>query len=214
MPEGDTQHPGNTSHDFGSFDEIAKSARETTIIRHNRFDGPRLGKTPGPGVQHPIDLDDWSSNFEIYENLGVGMSIKTFCSSYCKFHDNVFVRSYPLRLLQPFDGKLEIRDNHFVEDLTPAEAAARFLPGVHFGLAGNFSTWLRDPDRVVIKTAGGLAYRGSPFTLEPVFDGSPPEIRYNLDGSAPKAQSLLYLGPIRLTSPGTILGQTLPRRTA
>ena len=135
------------------------------------------------------------------------MSIKTFCSAYCKFHDNVFVRSYPLRLLQPFDGKLEIRNNHFVEDLTPAEAAAKFLPGVHFGPAGDFPTWLRDPDRVVIKPGGSHAYRGSRVSLVPVFDGSVPEIRYTLDGSAPKAQSPLYRDPLRLTSPDTILAQ-------
>ena len=40
-------------HDFGPFEEIAKSARETTIIRRNRFSVSRLGKKIGPGLQHP-----------------------------------------------------------------------------------------------------------------------------------------------------------------
>ena len=135
------------------------------------------------------------------------MSIKTFCSSYCKFHDNVFVRSYPLRLLQPFDGHLEIKDNRFVDDLAPAEAAAKFLPGVRFGLTGGFPAWLRDPDRVTISPAGGLLYRGDRIAVTAVCDGPAPEVRYTLDGSEPTAHSALYAAPIQLSSPGTLRAQ-------
>src|ERR1035437_4881829 len=78
-------------------------------------------------------------------SIGAKMSIKTFCSSYCKFFDNVFVHSYSPRLFQPFDGHLEIRDNSFVDDLTPAEAENKFFPGMRFGLAGDFPAWLQDP---------------------------------------------------------------------
>jgi hypothetical protein len=143
-------YKGDKNHGFGSFEEIKKSARETTVIRRNRFDGARLGRKLGPGVQHPIDLDDGSSNYEIYENLGIEMSIKTFCSSYCTFRDNVFVKAREMMLLQPFDGKLEIKDNRFISDLTPAEAAAKFLPGVRFGLTEQFPAWLRDPERAAV----------------------------------------------------------------
>jgi len=207
LPAGQAPHAGNARHDFGSFDAISRSARETTIIRHNRFDGARLGKRLGPGVQHPIDLDDGSSNYEIYENLGIGMSIKTFCSSYCNFHDNVFVRSYPLRLLQPFDGHLEIRDNRFVDDLTPAEAQDKFFPRVRFGRTTAFPAWLRDPDQVLISPATGMLCQGDPVALTASYDGLKPEIRYTLDGRLPTVQAPLYTVPIQLSSPGTIRAQ-------
>jgi hypothetical protein len=145
IPEGQKQQNGDSHHNFGSFGEIAKSCRETIIIRHNRFSVSRLGQKQGPGLQHPIDLDDGSSNYEVYGNLGVQMSFKTFCSSYCKFFDNVFVHSYSPRLFQPFDGHLEIRNNSFVDDLTPAVAENKFFPGMRFGLAGDFPAWLQDP---------------------------------------------------------------------
>ena len=84
-PKGRSRLTATARHNFGPFAEIAKSARETTIIRRNRFSVSRLGQKIGPGLQHPIDLDDGSSNYEVYENLGVQMSIKTFCSEFCYF---------------------------------------------------------------------------------------------------------------------------------
>ena len=79
----------------------------------------------------------------MYENLGVQMSIKTFCSSYCKFHDNVFVQAGNMKLLQPFDGHLEVRDNHFVTDLSPG-SGSQVLPGRAFGVTEQFPAWLKD----------------------------------------------------------------------
>jgi hypothetical protein len=90
------------------------------------------------------------------------MSFKTFCSEFCKFHDNVFVHARPIDLLQIFGGyvivirdnylvdvssRIEVRDNHFVNDLTPAEVEARFFKGVRFGLTEQFPAWLRDPNK-------------------------------------------------------------------
>jgi hypothetical protein len=205
LPEGQIPHSGNSRHDFGSFAEIARSARETTIIRSNRFAGPRLGGRFGPGLQHPIDLDDGSSNYEVCGNLGIKMSIKTFCSSYCRFHDNVFVEASRIDLIQPFDGHLEIRDNRFINDLPPGEAEARFFQGVRFGVTDQFPAWLRDPDAVAINPHGGRIFEGDPVALLLVTtDGSPPEIRYTLDGSEPTVQSPLYQVPLKLRDPGTV----------
>jgi hypothetical protein len=49
-PEGQKPHNGDAHHNFGPFEEIAKSARETTIIRRNRFSVSRLGNKIGPGT--------------------------------------------------------------------------------------------------------------------------------------------------------------------
>ena len=157
-PKGRSNMNGDWRHNFGPFEEIARVGPRTTIIRRNRFSVSRLGKQVGPGLRQPIDLDDGSSNYEVYENLGVQMSFKTFCSEFCKFHDNVFVRA-PYGLTPAFwrarQGSvtiilstslhIEIRDNHFVNDLTPAEVEAKFFKGVRFGLNGQFPAWLPRP---------------------------------------------------------------------
>jgi hypothetical protein len=147
VPPGQPPHQGPTNHSFGDFALIAKDAKETSVICHNRFAATRLGHNPRPGVQFGIDLDDGSSNYDVYGNLGIGMSLKTLCSSYCKFHDNVFVRAGNLQLAQPFDGHLEVKKNQFLGDLTPAEAETKFFKGVCFGVTDEFPAWLKDPSR-------------------------------------------------------------------
>jgi len=147
VPPGQAPHHGPTNHSFGPFAVIAKDAKETSVICSNRFAATRLGNNPRPGVQFGIDLDDGSSNYDVYRNLGVGMSIKTLCCSYCKFHDNVFVRAGNLQSLQPFDGHLEVRNNHFINDLTPDEAERKFFKGVRFGVTEQFPAWLKDASR-------------------------------------------------------------------
>jgi hypothetical protein len=72
------------------------------------------------------------------------MSIKTLCCSYCKFHDNVFVRAGALQALQPFDGHLQVKNNQFIGDLTPEEAEKKFFKGVCFGVTDEFPAWLKD----------------------------------------------------------------------
>ena len=95
-------------------------------------------------MQFGIDLDDGSSNYDVYGNLGVGMSLKTLCSLDCKVHDNVFVHAGDLQLAEPFDGRLEVKNNRFIPDLTPEEAESRFFQGVRFGVTDEFPAWLKD----------------------------------------------------------------------
>jgi hypothetical protein len=42
---------------------------------------------------------------------------------------------------------IEVRDNHFVNDLPPAEVEAKFFKGVRFGLTDQFPPWLYDPNK-------------------------------------------------------------------
>ncbi|NLF08937.1 MAG: hypothetical protein GX594_13300 [Pirellulaceae bacterium] len=204
-PEGEPAYMGDSRHDFGPLEEIQKSARETTVIRRNRFAGNRLGQKLGPGVQHPIDLDDGASNYDVYENLGVRMSIKTFCSSFCKFHNNVFVRARNFYLIQTFDGKLDIKNNHFITDMTPDEAHAKYLPGVRFGVTDEFPVWLREPDQVAIDPKdNGFFYEKTAIAITSIYNGSAPEIRFTLDGSDPTSKSPVYSTPLKLLAPGTV----------
>jgi len=148
-PEGQAEHTGDSEHDFGSFEEITRSARETTIIRNNRFSVSRLGHDVGPGIQHPIDLDDGAANYDVYGNLGVGMSFKTNRAMFCKFHENVFLNSPEPNLMQPFEGNLEIHDNLHIKDITPREAKDKFFKDVQFGLTADFPHYLLDQDQAM-----------------------------------------------------------------
>jgi hypothetical protein len=142
--QGQPPHHGSSHHSFGPREVILKDAKETSVICQNRFAATRLGGNPRPGVQFGIDLDDGSSNYDVYGNLGVGMSLKTLCSLDCKVHDNVFVRAGDLQMAEPFDGRLEVKNNRFIPDLTPEEAESRFFQGVRFGVTDEFPAWLKD----------------------------------------------------------------------
>ena len=142
--QGQPPHQGSSHHSFGPREVILKDAKETSVICQNRFAATRRGGNPRPGVQFGIDLDDGSSNYDVYGNLGVGMSLKTLCSLDCKVHDNVFVHAGDLQLAEPFDGRLEVKNNRFIPDLTPEEAESRFFQGVRFGVTDEFPAWLKD----------------------------------------------------------------------
>ncbi len=73
------QSHGPVSHGAG---EVKEDARYTTIIRNNYFRDQR-----GWG----IDLDDGSSNFHVYHNLCVGVSIKLREGDYRVVENNIFV---------------------------------------------------------------------------------------------------------------------------
>jgi hypothetical protein len=144
--DGQAPHTGDRNHGFGTREEITKYVCEPIVVRHNRFAGSRLGRRIGPGLQFGIDPDDGSSNYDVYENFGVKMSIKTFCSMYSKYQRNVFLNAKPCDWLQPFDGHLETADNQFVNDLTEQEVIAKYFKDVRFGLTDDFPAWLRDPE--------------------------------------------------------------------
>ena len=147
-PEGYPQWQGDKNHSFGPFEEIKKYARETTVIRNNRFSATRLGNNPRPGLQFGIDMDDGSANYDVYNNLCVGMGIKTKEGSFIRIHDNTMING-GVRLYQ------ENRDNHVaVENNTivgplPSKAEADYVQShfreqLIFGLTGNFPLWLKD----------------------------------------------------------------------
>ena len=204
VPEGQPAHSGPANHDWGAIEVVTKDAKETSVICNNRFAASRLGGNPRPGWQFGIDLDDGSSNYEVYGNLGIDMSLKTFCASYSKIHDNVFVGAASMTLIQPFDGHLEVHDNRFVNDLRSEEVETKFFKGVCFGLTNGFPVWLRDPDRMTIGPRGGRLYRDSPIAITAPLASPSPEIQHTLDGNEPSLRSLLYTAPLTLKSPGTV----------
>lgn len=148
VPEGYPRCPGDKHHNLGSFEEIAKYARETTIIRNNRFSATRLGSNPRPGLQFGIDMDDGSANYDVHNNLCVGMGIKTKEGSFIKIHDNITINGNIL--LDQAN-----RDNHVVVenilDLSSSSAEvyaeyveAHYMRGVQFGCTDELPQWLRD----------------------------------------------------------------------
>ena len=75
----DAQSHGPASHPAG---DVLRDARETTIIRHNRFrDHAGWG----------IDLDDGSSNYHVYNNLCIGISVKLREGDFRLVENNIFI---------------------------------------------------------------------------------------------------------------------------
>jgi hypothetical protein len=73
------QSHGPASHEAG---DVKKDARRSVIIRNNRF------------VDHSgwgIDLDDGSSNYHVYNNLCIGISIKLREGDFRTIENNIFV---------------------------------------------------------------------------------------------------------------------------
>lgn len=73
------QGHGQESHPAG---DVLKYARKTTVIKHNRF-----RDTSGWG----IDLDDGSSNYHVYGNLCIGISVKLREGDYRLVENNIFI---------------------------------------------------------------------------------------------------------------------------
>jgi len=75
----DAQSHGPASHPAG---DVLRHARETTIVRHNRF-----RDRGGWG----IDLDDGSSNYHVYNNLCIGISVKLREGDFRLVENNIFI---------------------------------------------------------------------------------------------------------------------------
>ena len=73
------QSHGPESHGAG---DVGLDAREPVILRNNRFEDYK-----GWG----IDLDDGSSNYRIYNNLCIGISIKLREGDYRRIENNIFI---------------------------------------------------------------------------------------------------------------------------
>ena len=150
VPEGYPRCPGDRHHSFGTLEEITKYARETTVLRNNRFSATRLGGNPRPGLQFGIDMDDGSANYEVYGNLCVDLGIKTKEGSFIKCHDNIIING-EIRL-----GNAN-RDNHVVvennldlwspsADTYAEYVRTHYMNGLEFGPTAEFPEWLRDRD--------------------------------------------------------------------
>ena len=72
------------------------------------------------------------------------MSLKTLCSLVLQVPRQRFRACRQPAIGQPFDGRLEVKNNRFITDLTPEEAESRFFQGVRFGVTDEFPAWLKD----------------------------------------------------------------------
>jgi hypothetical protein len=75
-------HFETTDQNYNVTGDVLFDAMEPTIIRHNYF------------VDHKgwgIDLDDGSSNYEVVDNLCIGISIKLREGGYRTVHNNIWI---------------------------------------------------------------------------------------------------------------------------
>jgi hypothetical protein len=79
LVQSHTQYTANRSHFAG---HVKVDAMEPVILRYNFFE-----ETSGWG----LDLDDGASNYEIYNNLCVGVSMKLREGAYRTIHNNIWV---------------------------------------------------------------------------------------------------------------------------
>ncbi|GAA3651394.1 PDZ domain-containing protein [Flavivirga jejuensis] len=83
---------GGSSKDY--INEYTKlDAIDVTILRNNRIANFRKSISAGNWT---IDLDDGSSNYEIYNNLNLGSTIKLRDGMYRKVYNNITVSAVPL----------------------------------------------------------------------------------------------------------------------
>lgn len=113
---------GGTTEDY--INEYSKlDAIDVTILRNNRIANFRKSISAGNWT---IDLDDGSSNYEIYNNLNLGSTIKLRDGMYRKVYNNITVSAVPLGWhvwpRQSFD---EVYNNIFViSGAVPGKAEA------------------------------------------------------------------------------------------
>lgn len=93
------QSHGTADHPAGTKKEIFADAKYTTVIRHNRFKDHE-----GWG----IDLDDGSSNYHVYGNLCLGISIKLREGVYRTIENNIIIE--PIVSLQTQVAYTETHD--------------------------------------------------------------------------------------------------------
>ncbi len=79
LVQSHTHEPGARGHAAG---HVLVDAMETVVVRHNFFE-----EETGWG----LDLDDGASNYDIYNNLCVGVSLKLREGAYRTIHNNIWV---------------------------------------------------------------------------------------------------------------------------
>ncbi len=89
---GGEKTPQTVSRDRARLDVV-----KPIVIRHNRFMHSWKKHSWG------IDLDDGSSNYHVYNNLGLGCSIKLREGFFRRVYNNVFVGSQAIQIHVPFD---------------------------------------------------------------------------------------------------------------
>jgi len=102
---------GGTTEDY--INKYSKlDAIDVTILRNNRIANFRKSVSAGNWT---IDLDDGSSNYEIYNNLNLGSTIKLRDGMYRKVYNNITVSAVPLGWhVWPKESFDEVYKNIFV----------------------------------------------------------------------------------------------------
>ncbi len=89
---GGEKTPQKTSRERARLDTV-----NPVIIRNNRFMHPWNSHSWG------IDLDDGSSNYHVYNNLGLGCSVKLREGFFRRVYNNVFIGGQAVQFHVPFD---------------------------------------------------------------------------------------------------------------
>ncbi len=105
---GGEKTPQSVSRDRARLDAV-----NPIIIRNNRFMHPWNSHTWG------IDLDDGSSNYEVYNNLGLGCSVKLREGFFRRVYNNVFIGSQAIQMHVPFDFNSDYVCNNIVVSQVP-----------------------------------------------------------------------------------------------
>ena len=87
--------------------------RTPTVIRHNRW-------WHGGGHTWGIDLDDGSSNYHVYNNVGLGCSVKLREGFYRRVENNIFIGGEAIQLHVPFDHNSDTICRNIVVSAAPA----------------------------------------------------------------------------------------------
>ena len=144
VPQGQNPHHGPTQSQLWPLEVIAEVGQGNVHHLSKPLRGQLglaiiLGRASNPGLTWTTARRTMTCTRTSASDVGEDLLLAD-----CKIHDNVFLQVGDLPSLQPFDGRLEVKDNRFLRDLTPEEAEGKFFAGVRFGLTHAFPAWLKD----------------------------------------------------------------------
>lgn len=128
------QSHGPASH---GVDDVTRYARETTVVRHNRFHDKR-----GWG----IDIDDGASNIHVVDNLCVGVSVKLREGDRRVIENNIFIHpANPPGAHVGYEGNQDVFRRNIVVVRSASEQRERDVDWANEGSAGSLVSVIGPP---------------------------------------------------------------------
>lgn len=107
---------------------VLLDALKPVVLRHNRIGNYRSGVSAGNWT---IDLDDGASNFEIYDNLMLGSTLKLRDGYFRKVSNNIMVSAVPIGLhVWPNDNSDDVFERNIVVVSGAIEGSGQTSSGV------------------------------------------------------------------------------------